>query len=119
MKYGGDRLELEIKHTPKQICTERKNSSNVFTKDSEEQFTKTGILDIPQIEDKRDGTYSVKFTPHESGTYVISVRIQGQHILVIIVQIRGWLIIYCLTGKALRICKASISLSTYTLRKHL
>lgn len=87
MTYGGERLELEIRHTPKQICAERKNCNN-DAKDSEEQFTKnnnkTRILDTPQIEDKRDGTYRIKFTPNESGTYVISVRIHGQHILVII-----------------------------------
>lgn len=84
MTYGGERLELEIRHTPKQICAERKHCNN-DAKDSEEQFTKnnnkTKILDTPQIEDKRDGTYRIKFTPNESGTYVISVGIHGQHIL--------------------------------------
>lgn len=87
LKYGGEKLFTQIKYTSNSLPIIKEADSSVdketiLKDDSAFKMNKVhNILPI-QVEDKHDGTYSVKFIPNDVGTFLVNVRIRGRHIQV-------------------------------------
>lgn len=40
----------------------------------------SGVLDLPVIEDNRDGTVSVRYSPREEGLHELHVKYNAEHV---------------------------------------